>query len=91
MAVDYFIGSLQDRDLELRIRDKNPLTLAEAFQIAVMLESYMTPEPERKWDEQKAKNSDQSFIMFAVFQAETRVKGTTGWRQTMKQRMRWKK
>ena len=39
LAVESFITSLNDKDLELRVRDRCPTNLPECFRIAMMLES----------------------------------------------------
>ena len=40
IAKDYFIASLADRDLELKIREREPRDLETAFRHAVRLEAY---------------------------------------------------
>jgi len=39
IAKDYFIASLSDRDLELKIREREPRDLESAFKHAVRLEA----------------------------------------------------
>jgi len=40
IAKDYFIATLGDRDLELKIREREPRDLESAFKHAVRLEAY---------------------------------------------------
>ena len=42
-ARDSFISALGDRELEMRIRDRDPMDLDAAFKIAVRTEAYMRP------------------------------------------------
>ena len=41
IARDHFVTALADRDLELKVRDREPATLDEAFRIAVRAETHL--------------------------------------------------
>jgi hypothetical protein len=44
IARDAFISALNDRELEMKVRDKDPLDLETAFRAAVRIESYLRTE-----------------------------------------------
>ena len=44
MACDAFITALDDRDFELRVRDRDPYDLDSAYRAAVRVEGYYTPD-----------------------------------------------
>jgi hypothetical protein len=54
LAVEAFIDSLDDSDLEIRVKDRFPKTLASAFQIAISLEANQL-KPRKENDAKKEK------------------------------------
>jgi len=54
---DYFIVSLGDRDLELKIREREPRDLESAFKHAVRLEAYDTAVVDDSRDQYKGKGN----------------------------------
>jgi hypothetical protein len=80
IVVDAFIDALDDDDLSLIVRDKEPRTLDDAYQFAVRLESHrMTRKPERSWNtdivDKYDRRARQAHYEFAAPARETDKRG----------------
>jgi len=77
IAKDYFIASLADRDLELKIREREPRDLESAFRRAVRLEAYdRAVDGNYYFEQQKLKggrNKNEDGLSRKVTQIENRL------------------
>lgn len=61
LALDYFIDSLDDGDIRLRLRECCPKTMGEAETIAVRLETYKLADQQRNQSEKVCRTFDSGF------------------------------